>query len=362
MNSPVHHLPSLPADVVAEYARTTVDSFEEAASTQGIMRQVYRINQFRIELQLCREQLWNYVHPALAHAAEDSSLPADLVIHCWAGEPKPPSPLKWYRDSGTAEISHTELPLYGTQLSSDTIRMALNVHPNTLHLLEMNNNEGYIWFENLAEYPVAWQAAPLFRVLSWWLTAHEHVIVHGSAVGTEAGGFLFVGDSGSGKSTTALACLGSEFGYIADDFCLVSVEKPPTIFCLYNAAKLVGLSDFDRFPGLKPYIRNEQQLSSEKALLMIQEINPQLLRRQSPLKAIIYPKPSDVRSPAFHRVSPWQMLPRMSPVSLRLQPSVARATFHSLARIAESVPCYEMAVGDDVTQIPAGLQRLMRGI
>ncbi|MCB0148415.1 MAG: hypothetical protein KDE01_12280, partial [Caldilineaceae bacterium] len=66
-------------------------------------------------------------------------------------------------------------------------------------------------------------------------------------------GVLLVGNTGAGKSTTALALLEQRNGhspalrYLSDDKCLVRLRPQVEAFALFNSAKLKA-DMLDRFP------------------------------------------------------------------------------------------------------------------
>ena len=75
-------------------------------------------------------------------------------------------------------------------------------------------------------------------------------MVHAAAVGDESGGVLLVGRGGSGKSTTALSCLGTQVGYLADDYCLVEMVEGPRVHSLYTSGK-ANRGSIARLPRLR---------------------------------------------------------------------------------------------------------------
>ena len=128
-------------------------------------------------------------------------------------------------------------------------------------------------------------SAPLRTIFDWWLSGRGLHLTHAAAVGTPDGGCLIGGRSGSGKSTTARACMGTELAYAGDDFVLVGAEPEPYVYNLYNTAKL-DPDNLHRFPHLAPYIGNAERLRSEKAYLYLSA----KIATGFPLRAILVPR------------------------------------------------------------------------
>src|SRR5205823_136180 len=80
---------------------------------------------------------------------------------------------------------------------------------------------------------------PLRHILHLWLASRGVQFVHAGAVGRPSGGCLIVGKSGSGKSTSTLATLGSELLYAGDDYVGVSVTTGGAhVHSIYGCGKL----------------------------------------------------------------------------------------------------------------------------
>ena len=80
--------------------------------------------------------------------------------------------------------------------------------------------EALVWLPSGAAVPWYERAAP-FRWLFDNLAARRGMsTLHAAAVGRDGNGVLLAGRGGAGKSTLALACVGSGFDYVSDDYCL----------------------------------------------------------------------------------------------------------------------------------------------
>ena len=71
------------------------------------------------------------------------------------------------------------------------------------------------WNKQISVYE---RAKPMARLLLEWCNDHGRQVIHAGLVAYQGQGILFAGKSGSGKSTSSLACLCGEFNYLGEDY------------------------------------------------------------------------------------------------------------------------------------------------
>lgn len=361
------------------YARAVRAAYARAERVAGqVHERAFRIADGTIRVRGPGEALVDLLTEALAHLAVPAdAVPAtapqaaaSLTIHLWdsGGEARaaPPWPLAWYRrqhpdgDGPAAPRAQFdgrgELPGFNTP----GVRAAFGVGPNVLHLLDLDRGESFCWFERAQDVPYHETASPFLRILSWWADARGWLFAHAGAVGTAAGGLLLVGPGGSGKSTTALACLGSALGYAGDDHCLVSGGPGPRVASVYSSAKLKGPADLERFPHLASLVRNPGRLGPEKALLFLHRHCPGQLAAGFPLRAVVVPRVTG-RSPRLGPLAPTAALAAMAPSTCRQLPGHERRALGLMAGLVRQLPCYALETGPTVRAIPEVLQALLSG-
>lgn len=92
---------------------------------------------------------------------------------------------------------------------------------------------------------------PFPVVLQAWLQSRGVVTVHAAAVACDGRAALIVGDSGSGKSTTALVCAAAGLGFLGDDQVAISWSGgTATAHSLFASARVDGLGEqvWEAFP------------------------------------------------------------------------------------------------------------------
>ena len=93
--------------------------------------------------------------------------------------------------------------------------------------------------EGVANLPW-WEGGAPFRRQLHWALAPDALPVHAAAVGDARGAALLVGRGGSGKSSTAVACLAAGLGFLGDDYCILRFEPEPVVHSLYCSAKVTN--------------------------------------------------------------------------------------------------------------------------
>ena len=170
--------------------------------------------------------------PALAHVATAPVPDPALTIRLWDSHstgttmPRPPWGILEHREQGKIR------GFFG-----DRLYTVFEGGAKFLSVLDVARDRGMYWVRRPEHVESADTGSPLRTLLHLWLREHDVQLVHGGAVGSADGCVLIVGSGGAGKSSAALACLPSELGLLADDYCLMRPGDSPTIFTLYSSAK-----------------------------------------------------------------------------------------------------------------------------
>ena len=202
---------------------------------------------------------------ALAHLRQPSGVEPALTIHAWD-------------DVSTATSLPRLLARYlhfvqmhcfdylgprneMTDFHGQRIRAIMHLDPVIVSLFDPVRSVALYWTHDVARIPIWDWGTPLRVILNEWAKLHGLFLAHSGAVGLPDGGVIFAGKSGSGKSTSALACLGhGALLYAGDDYSLLSVTAEPRVHSLYCSAKLKGMPDFERFAHLLPLVVNRDHL------------------------------------------------------------------------------------------------------
>jgi serine kinase of HPr protein (carbohydrate metabolism regulator) len=183
------------------------------------------------------------------------------------------------------------------------------------------------------------------------MSQHDRLLVHGAAVGNDHGAVLIVGKSGSGKSTTALACLSSGLLYLGDDYTIIETLPSPVVHSLYATAK-VDVNQVNAFPHLLPKIHNNGTLAGEKALMFLSpDYNKQMIP-DLPVRAILVPRVTGGPRTQLKKTSAAAALTALAPSTIFQLPRAGESNFKIVARFVSKVPCYTLECGKNLAQIP----------
>jgi hypothetical protein len=204
-----------------------------------------------------------------------------------------------------------------------------------------------VWSERLSLYE---RGKPLTRPLVVWHNDRNVQIVHAGLVARGSSGILLAGRSGAGKSTCALTCLAAGFDYVGEDY--VAIETATDGFLghgLYNSVFL-DREHLNRFPHLVPHAITAGP--GEKCLVLLADVDPQRLVRVRPIRALAFPRVTNLSASRVRRASRREALLTLAPGSLLALPNTGVGALDLLGRLVERLPSYWLELGHDLKTIP----------
>jgi hypothetical protein len=213
------------------------------------------------------------------------------------------------------------------------------------------------WVHDPADLQPWERAAPLRALLAGWARAAGGFLIHGAGVGVGGQGVLLTGASGSGKSTTALACLVAGMDFAGDDF--VMLRRAPgagaahgvQLHGLFGSAK-VAASELDRpgDQGLAPLAllappRDPTDADGGKAILWINESHPASMARHLAVRAVIVPVPAAHAQPRLRPASPVEVLRALLPSSAFLSAGAERRSYAGAIDLVRGLPALVLELG-----------------
>jgi hypothetical protein len=323
------------------------ESFAEAAAG-GSVQEHLAIAGAPLRLEFADERTHDRLAPGLAHLVQPPSAAPELTLRVWdSAGPAPEPPLPEVPPGPRGRIYYSE---------DGPVRVAYQPGLRLLSVLDRERRLGWFWCAAAAELPYWESSAPFRQLLHWWLPSRGLLLVHGAAVGRPEGGVLLVGRGGSGKSTSALACLESDLLYAGDDYCAVE-DASPAVHSLYCSGKLEPMhaTRLDHLPA--PTIDGDGS-DDEKAVFFVQERYPERMSRSFPLRAVLAPTIGGAEA----RIEPLAgaaALRALAPSTLlQLHPADPGA-FARMAGLVNTVPAFAFELGPDIARIPAAIERLL---
>jgi hypothetical protein len=246
----------------------------------------------------------------------------------------------------------------------ERLRVSFLMPHNTLSLFDEARSRAVYRIASHRNVPDHELGAPLRSILHWWTAARGLQMVHAAAVGEGDDGVLLAGRGGSGKSTTALACLGAGLRYAGDDYGLLAegAGGEVMVHSLYSTGKLqadsIARLSFLRERG--DWIGNPDRLPAEKAVFFWAERFPQRIARQLTVRALVLPQVVGAGAPRLVPISGAAGLAALAPSTLLQLPHAAGVALAMLGRVCRRLPCYRLELGADVERAPEVLAGLVR--
>lgn len=337
-----------------DYFQSLHDLFESSQQATGVIERSYVIGGHRIRLNFSGPALLPLTR-AIDHLATDYDSTPELTICLWDSEStgQRMTPRPWQEDDF---LARGVIQGYNTE----RIYTAFQHGSGAVSVLDQERDLAIFWAPD-STLPYWEYGSPFRTILHWWLLSRGLQLVHAAAVGNSNGGVLIGGKGGSGKSTTALACLGSNLSYVGDDYTLLGFDPGPVVHSLYNSAKL-NTDQAQRFPALLPGIANSERAADEKALLFVSEQYPTKVATRLPVRAILVPRVTGLPDTRLRRVSVAMTLAALAPSTIFQLPRAGDEAFKFLATFARQLPCFSLEVGTNLSTIPPVIERLLAEI
>ena len=299
------------------------------------------IGPFAVRLRWAGQAMLEATLPSLAHLLAQAAGRPDLTI-CIC-------------DSASTGIRLREPP-WATEVTrngmmsaycADGVSAFFQVESSTLSLLSHDRNLGVYWAPSTGSVSLGERAHPLLWLLHGAMSRAGYQFVHAAGIGDDSGGVLLAGGNGSGKSTTALACLLRGLHFAGDDFMVLEDGPKPLVHSLYSSVKLCD-DVVAWFPEVEALVSNPLRAPGEKALVQLSRGSLGILSRGFDLKGILLPAPGDGEPSVLAPLSAGATLARLAPSSVLPLPGAGRTEFFRLASLARRVQGYTFKVGRDL--------------
>ncbi|CAN1536605.1 hypothetical protein MCEGE14_01611 [Burkholderiaceae bacterium] len=210
----------------------------QASAQAGTTTHVFDVAGITIRARLHHESLVlpflsaiSHLSSSLADAGLDDGYVIDIWDSCHSGVQFP----RFHHDIDDV-MPRGEVPAY----SGDGISFAYFAHARMVQILDQSKKHGIVALVNAQALPAFELACPLRGILSWVLRYNGMAMIHSAALADEDGNaHLIIGNSGAGKSTTAISCLLAGMHYIGDDLCALGQGEDGLIYVhsLYSSGK-----------------------------------------------------------------------------------------------------------------------------
>jgi hypothetical protein len=239
-----------------------------------------------------------------------------------------------------------------------------------LTILDLERGRCLHWVHEISKVPGWAAASPLRTPLGLLLATRGRYLLHGAAIGQPSGAVLLAAKGGSGKSTSALACLdaASPLGaprllVAGDDFVVLEPDPAaPRVHALFGTAK-IGRTHAALFPGLERLVVRDGgplDVPGEKAVLRLLPDAADRLAPVLPLRAIAVPVLGlDRPESRIEPLSRSGAMLALAPSSIFLVQGAGAETLDAVTRLVAGLPCYHLRIGRDVRGIPLAIEALL---
>jgi hypothetical protein len=349
-----HRGRSVSSEPLAYFAELCDAAGKAAQAVGGYADRFLKLADRIIQLRFAGPALVPHTIPALAHLETEPSLMPDLIVRVCdsasTGVSMPASPWRTAEQTfrGEAPGAYNEGHLHTS--SHEWV--------GVLSMLDGEAGSAVFWAADAGLLHFSMRGAPLRDILHWWLVDHGSLLVHGAGVGDSSAGVLLTGRGSSGKSTTALACLGAGLLYAGDDHVAVGIEPTPWLYSLYNTAHLDIGGSFT-FSDLASGIQDPEPSNDFKLQIFIHQHRPDAITTGFPLVAIVLPRVAHRSDSRLRVASGAEMLIALAPATILSLPGAGQGILRRMTRLARQVPSYVLEVGTDLSQIPPIIMDLL---
>ncbi|MCG6941509.1 MAG: hypothetical protein LJE69_09690 [Thiohalocapsa sp.] len=204
--------------------------------------------------------------------------------------------------------------------------------------------------------PLKLQQVPWLCTLAWLLRERDRFALHASAVARNGTGLLFAGESGSGKSSSALSLIHAGWDWLADDVALFQPGDTPH---LHGIARGFGFHPAlaERLPALP------KEPTANKHFAALDGLYPGRRVAACRPAAVLLPRVTGQATSRLSRASPAAALLALLPASGILlasgTPDRAQAHLRALGGLVSAVPAYRLHAGQDIFGNGAALEALL---
>jgi len=329
------------------------EAFDAASQAAGLTEQELRVAGRPVRLRIAGLGM-RVLSRAISHlAVDDSGQAPSLTLCLWdsasTGTAMPPPPWRDDQYGMRGEIAG---------FNRDGLRITYDVGRSMLYMIDLQRRLALCWTRDAGQLPAYEIAAPLLPIWNAWLGWQDGMLLHAAAVGRLEGGVLIVGKGGSGKSTTALACLNSPLNYLADDYCIVAGGEWPRIYSLFCTGK-VRRDNLHRLPHLQPAV-NSISTPEDKVICHLPDYFADKLILECPLQAIL--APAITHQPNTHlRPAPASaVLMALAPSTLFQLNGAGAGEMKRMASLVKRVPGFQLQLGEAIPAIPTVINEFIK--
>lgn len=348
-----------------QYIAECAPAFAQAASQHPPITRTIRMAGVTFHLRMAGPALAPAVLPALAHvlATDLAGNEGDptILFNLWDGAstgawpPPPPFTSDDYRRYGQRAVAYAG-------------PVALMHAPATgqIFAYDRESRQGYFWAKDASQLSIYERAAPLQTLFHWALAEFGWQIIHAAAVGTETGGVLLIGNTGAGKSTTALACLTGDaranLRFLSDDKCLARLDPAPQAFAAFSSGKIKA-DMLGRLPQFQDQLRGwDDNYKANKGLVFLHPDYAERLVATFPIKALVLPRVTGQVEASIRRVAAGDAFRVFGPSTVIWLPGAEADNYRFTGELVRRLPCYQLDLALEPMRNTDAIRKLVEAL
>lgn len=330
-----------------------LDFLEAFNQSDGGKEYFFKIRDYVIRLILPSESFFSSLVYGLDHLRVKPDRNYHLSIGLW--------------DSSHSDLSYPPMPWkkkpFNTKMDipyfiQNGYHICLSHKRKVLNLLNERGNIGLLWMRNPEEMPYFDRVSCLGNILQWWFNIRDCYVLHSAAVGINGKGLLIAGTAGSGKSTTAIACVKAGMNYAGDDQVFVYRNINVYASCLYDTVKLDQKS-LSIFPEFASGICNKDELENQKAVIFLRNFNRPRLASLMKIVGIMIPTIRGGSKNSIEQIPASECFRDIAPGIILQNIGYREQIFKFISRLVQDTPCYRFYISSDIYQIPSILKKII---
>jgi glycosyltransferase involved in cell wall biosynthesis len=228
-----------------------------------------------------------------------------------------------------------------------------------VNAIDRTSNELFTWRADGKDMALYERAKPFPNELEVWYRDQGVQQLHAGLVSLNGKGVLFIGKSGSGKSTCTLACALDGFDYLGDDHNGLQMTADGRCIghSFYNAAR-IGPGHLHHFPELRQHEIPPHNAYDHKSMVFMTDVTGRVASTCD-IVAVIMPQISRQDQTRFRRASKVQTLIALAPSTLKVPIGAGLGGFMNLTDFIPKMPCFLLECGSDVRSIPGCVRHIL---
>ena len=271
--------------ILSEYCKFLDKKFEEKAKQNSVITKYLDLGIKIIRLQIAYENFLPQLKQFFSCSLKDSVDKYDATIYIW-------------KDNVQSFLTDQ----YKTKLVTLTYRdkkLRIDGENKIIDGENLEDKKCYFVAEDYSYEVLSKQGHLFVKLISEIVRTEHSALVHSAAVGIDNKGVLICAIGGSGKTTLSVSCLADDFQYVADDYLILN-KTDNNLYAL-PIYSIISLADhiYKKMPNLKSEFVCDNY-NKMKYILNISYYDDKLARNL-PIKAVVFPKISNVDEPTMEK-------------------------------------------------------------